>query len=1102
MKTKWGYMRISILHIFLFLSLTALAQTTDIRFEHLSVEQGFSQSMVKCITRDRYGFMWFGTDDGLNKYDGYKITLYRNDPKNPRSIGSNVIDGIFEDSKGNLWIASNGGGLNLYDRNTNSFIHFYHDDSIPSSLIDNAVTSICEDSKGNIWVGTYRGVDRMIGTTGRFTHYTIDPFQKKEALTEQVNCMILGNDKRLWIGTMGGLAVLNSSTEKFQLYAHDDKNKNSISHNRINALTKDENGNLWIGTHNGLNLMNNTQGSFTHFFNDEKNPNSVAHNYIWSLANDGNGKIWVGTENGLDLFETAKNRFSHHKSIPGDESSLPHNSLRSTYVDNKGILWLGCFAGGIRKYDKKLSQFDLYKPLNSDPATLNIKMVLSLAETRSGDILIGSDGGGLSVFNRKNKRFTHFEFTKDPARGLPAGPAVVTLFANRKNDDFWVGTYNYGLSYFHSATKTFTHYLPGNDDKHLSNGSVYALMEDRNGNLWIGTNEGGVNKFDPTTKTFAKLPIGARDSNHVNNACIRSLYEHIDGNIWIGTYGAGINIYNPSTKKVDYLDKGNSHLSNNIVFSIHRDSRDRIWVGTMGGLNLYDEKTKTFISFTEENGLANNVINDIREDARGFLWLSTKKGITRFDPVTRRFKNYGLYNGLQGYEFSFGAGLTSTTGEIYFGGINGFNVFNPATMRENVDLPAVVITGFQLSNKPVPIGEDSPLKKDISITDTITLSYSKSMLSFDFAALNFTAPEKNQYAYKLEGFDKDWIYCGTQRTATYTNLDPGEYTFRVKASNNDGVWNEKGTSVNIIITPPFWQTWWFKLLAVVALLASGYAVYKIRMRAIDQQRKQLEKQVQERTQSLAQMTLEERKARQEASDANKELERKNRELEQFAYVASHDMQEPLRTISSFVDMLNAQYKDRFDEKAQKYMTYIVQASDRMKVLINDLLEYSRIGRKREAAEVDLNQIVNAVLQDLNKAITDAGAVIEVEELPLITAYPTEIKQLFQNLIINAIKFRKKDSSPKITVAAKRKDGVWKFMVRDNGIGIDPQHADRIFVIFQRLHTRNEYEGSGIGLSHCKKIAELHKGRIWVESTPGEGSTFFFTVKENYQTALS
>jgi signal transduction histidine kinase/streptogramin lyase len=802
------------------------------------------------------------------------------------------------------------------------------------------------------------------------------------------------------------------------------------------------------------------------------------------LTSAQNNKIWIGTENGLDLFDAEANLFTHYKNVAGDETSLPHNSLRSTYVDDKGTLWLGCVAGGVRKYDKTLSQFDLYRPINS--ATLNIKMIFAFAETSSGSIWVGSDGGGLNLFKPEQREFLHVQYNKnDPEHSLKSN-TVLCLAKNKNNDDLWVGTYDGGLSYYHSSTKTFSHYTQGNDAKHLSDKNVYALMHDSKGNLWIGTNEGGVNILDKSTNTFTKLLSGLRDSSHLNNSCIRCFYEHRDGTIWIGTYGSGVNIYDPATKKFSYLDKGNTDLNNNIVLSIHCDKRGNVWVGTMGGLNLFDEKKKTFTSLTEENGLVNNVISNIQEDDKGFLWLSTKKGISRVDPITKKIRNYGLTNGLQDYEFCRGSGFTSSTGEIYFGGVNGFNVFDPANMPENYLPPPVLITGFQLFNQPVAIAENSPLKKDISITDSITLPSSKSsVFSFDFIALNFTASEKNQYAYMLEGFDKNWIYCGNNRTATYTNLDPGEYVFHVKASNNDGVWNEKGTSITIIITPPFWQTWWFRLLAVLLLFTCVYTFFKIRIRNIHKQKTLLEVQVLERTQSLANMTL--------------ELERKNKELEQFAYVASHDLQEPLRTISSFLDLLHNQYKENFDEKASKYMTFIMQASNRMKVLITDLLEYSRIGRKKESASVDLNQTVKAVLADLNKAISDSGAEITVGELPVIGAYPTEMKQIFQNLIINAIKFRKKDNTPKIEIGAEKKNDLWQFVVKDNGIGIDPNQSERIFMIFQRLHSRNEYEGSGIGLSHCKKIAELHKGKIWVESAPGDGSRFYFTIADLAET---
>lgn len=408
----------------------------------------------------------------------------------------------------------------------------------------------------------------------------------------------------------------------------------------------------------------------------------------------------------------------------------------------------------------------------------------------------------------------------------------------------------------------------------------------------------------------------------------------------------------------------------------------------------------------------------------------------------------------------------------------------------------MVLTDLKLFNKSVLIGaKGSPLKEDISIIKDVTLSYKQSIITFEFAALGYTSPDKNEYAYMLEGFDRDWNYSSNRRRATYTNLNPGTYTFKVKASNNDGVWNESGTSIQLTITPPFWQTWWFKSMAIALCVTAIISIIRYRVGAIHSQKLLLERQVQERTQSLANMTLEERKARQDADEAIKELERKNRELEQFAYVASHDLQEPLRTTSTSAELLLKQYTGKLDERADKYLGFITQSTDRMRVLINDLLEYSRIGKKKELKEIDCNLLLEQVLADLGTAIDEAGAKIKTGNLPVLNGYSTELKLLFQNLIVNAVKFRKKDIRPEIEITTIKTDGYWQFSVRDNGIGMDQQHSDKIFVIFQRLHTRTEYPGSGIGLSHCKKIAELHKGRIWVESKPGQGSTFHFTIRE-------
>ncbi|HWJ25255.1 MAG TPA: two-component regulator propeller domain-containing protein, partial [Flavisolibacter sp.] len=389
------------------------------------------------------------------------------------------------------------------------------------------------------------------------------------------------------------------------------------------------------------------------------------------------------------------------------------------------------------------------RPVNNDPASLSHRMVDCFAENKDGDIWIGTDGGGLNLFHRKTGKFTHLTNEKKKTGGIQSN-TILSLLKSTKDGGIWIGSYDAGLSYYVPKTNSFIYYSKGKDSIHLSDKAVYALMEDNKGQLWIGTNEGGINVLDRNTQTFTKFLSGPMDGDHLSNNCIRALYQHTDGNVWIGTYNSGINIYNPITKRFTYLDKRSSNISNDIVFCIHRDNKGNIWVGTMGGLNLYDEKKQRFISFTEENGLANNVINSIQEDIYGYLWLSTKKGISRFDPLAKKFKNYSLYNGLQSYEFLSGSGFKSSTGEIYFGGVNGFNVFNPEKMPENFSIPPVVITDFQLFNATVPIGEESPLSKHISVADSITLPFGKSVMSFEFAALDYTISEKNQYAYMLE----------------------------------------------------------------------------------------------------------------------------------------------------------------------------------------------------------------------------------------------------------------------------------------------------------------------------------------------------------------
>lgn len=1087
-------MKLVLVCSFLFLFFTTHSQS-NVKFTHITNTDGLSQSTVTAIIKDRYGFMWFGTQDGLNRYDGYNFKIYRHIPKDTTSLRRSHITKLYEDRQGNLWVGTNNGALNMYERKHDHFIHYNEANGGRPGLSQKTVTAIYEDKQNNFWIGTYWRLNLLDRKTGKIEQFGFDPNNPNSISSDGITCIFEDSRNNLWIGTNNGLNIMDRKTKKFKRFFHSN-DEGSLCDNSITAIHEDNKGRLWIGTSNGLNLMNAATGKFTRFQTNHADPLSLFDNQIASIEDADNGSLWIGTRNSLEFMDVTTNRFTHYINNPNLETTLSKSAnITSLYKDPQGILWAGTYNGGINKYDRNLTSFDLYRNNPYDLQSLSFNVVTSLAENTDGNVWIGTAGGGLNLWQRSTNTF--LRYNPDPLnKNSLSSFGVLCLYRSKKTDYLWIGTYGSCIDRFDIATKTFKHYTKGDKPDQLNNNAVYAVYEDSRGYVWMGTNGGGVNVLDQSTGIITKYINDPNDSNTIGGDFVRCFFEDKKGNIWVGSSG-GVSVFNPSTKKFTNYNQNTIDLESDVIYCLYQDRQENIWIGSLGGgLIKLDPQTKKTINYTTNDGLPDNTINGIVEDDNGFIWLSTDYGLSRFDPGKKLFKNMDLNNSLQGYEFSLGACLKTRSGEILFGGVNGFNALHPDNVIQNDIAPPVVISDFKIFNKSLLAKhEDSPLQEDISGTKEITLSYDQSIFSFDFAALSYTAPKKNQYAYKLEGFDKNWIFCGNSRTATYTNLDPGRYVFHVKASNNDGIWNERGTTITIVIRPPFWQTWWFRLLAVIALLATIFTVFKMRMRAVDRQRRQLEHEVQERTQSLAQMTLEERRAREAANEANKELERKNKELEQFAYVASHDLQEPLRTISSFLDLLHNQYKDRFDDKAGKYMTFIMQASDRMKVLIYDLLDYSRIGKKKESASVDLNNTVKAVLADLNKAICDSGAEIEVGELPVIDAYPTEMKQIFQNLVINAIKFRKKDIPPKIKISAERKKEKWQFLVKDNGIGIDPKQSERIFVIFQRLHTRNEYDGSGIGLSHCKKIAELHKGKIWVESTPGEGSSFFFTIKE-------
>lgn len=1081
----------------------AFTQNPHLQFGHIGTDMGLSQSNVISIFQDSRGFMWFGTGDGLNKYDGYKFTVYKYNTENENSPGSNTIMDIAEDKQGNLWLATWAGGLTMFDWKKERFTRYQYNAKDSTGIGNNYINKVLLDHEGNLWIATEGGgINRFDKKNNRFIRYVHDKNDPESLGEDWVKDIVEDKEGNLWIGTKNeGLDLFDKKKKKFRHFHHDDKNKRSLSSDNDWALFVDHKNQLWVGTRGaGLDLFDRKKEEFIHFKNDLHNSNSLSINVIRTINEDEEGNLWIGTENGgLSIFNSGAGTFGNHLQDDADNTSLNDNTIMSVFRDDKGNMWVGTFSGGINFVSKDAKKFSHYRHTSS-PFSLSNNRVLSVFEDSKENLWIGTDGGGMNLFDIKKGTFTaykHDPFNKNSI----CGNHVLHIFED-KDGNLWMGTWGDGISVFNKEKNSFKHFKYNPLDlKGIPGPDIWTISEDADKNIWIGTYGGGLSQYDQEKDSFITYRRGPTDTSGPGSNYVNIIYADKQKNLWIGTNGSGLDLFNKQTKTFTHFshEEGKNSISNNDVLSVTEDSEGNLWIGTSIGLNKMEGKTRKFTNYYIKDGLPGNTITGLLFDEKENLWISTYNGLSRFNPATKNFKNFDISDGLQSNEFKINSCYKSRSGKLYFGGINGFNGFFPDSIKENKYDPPLVFTDFKLFNKQVPINDKnnnkSILKQSITDTKELVLSYDQSVITFEFASLNYVFQNKKQYAYMLEGFDKDWNDIGTKHTATYTNLDPGKYIFKVRGLNNDGNWSSVIASVQLTITPPFWLTWWFKVAVLISIAGAAFGFYKFRIKVIEAQKRKLQYKVNEQTLQLLQSTEEEHRARQEAEQSNIELERKNKELEQFAYVASHDMQEPLRTTSSFVELLQQQYKGRLDEKADKYLSFIAQSSDRMKVLIKDLLDYSRIGHKKEFEKVDCNNTLKEVLADLSTVINETGARIDSEKLPFVHGYPTELKQLFQNLVTNAIKFRKKNSAPQINISAKETGGYWRFAVKDNGIGIEEQHNSRIFEIFQRLHTRTEYEGSGIGLSNCKKIVELHKGRIWVESVSGCGSTFYFTLQQ-------
>lgn len=1076
-------------------SIFKLSGKDNITFDHLAVEDGLPHGYVNVIIQDRQGFMWFGTQSGLSRYDGYRFTNYYHNPNNDNSLSDNKIWSLYEDMESNLWIGTQN-GLNKFDLLTETFTRYYHDPQDPNSLSNNEVRVIYQDKSGTYWIGTANGLNQRIdlkdsaintrevndGNQLSFKRYLPDIHTPGTIRNGFINVIYEDRFNALWIGVghydanKGGLHKYNKATDTFYSYDRDDNDPGSLSDNWVTAIHEDKRGNLWIGTNGGLNKFDPQTETFSVRRGNYKESYSISKDWIKCIWEDDENNIWFGTwEGGINKLDPATNILTDYTYDPLDPKSLSHNVVFNIYEDRSGIFWLGTWGGGVNKFKPSGSPFSNYNRFGQGPGSSFINEVTAIYEDQSRDQLWIGTKIDLTLFDRQEQtgkvllqRETVYAINQDASGTI------------------WVGCED-GIFTFDSNGNLRHQYLEDSVDQHgLSTRGVNSIFLDSEDIIWVGSAK-ALNKFDPQTNTFTQYQYDTVNPESPSND-VHTIYEDKSGTFWLATLN-GLNKFDRKTTTFTHHQSASDQLSgliDNNIETLYEDKSGTLWLGNNNGLSkmVVKDGAASFTNYTTADGLPGNIIAGILEDGSGNLWISTNYGLCVFNPRENRFKVYYKEDGLPGNMFNARANFQNATGEMYFGGNNGFMVFHPDSIIKKSHIAPVVLTGFKKFNKTVSL--DTAITK----VQTIRLPYDENVFSLEFASLDYTNPEKNQYAYKLEGFSEDWINTGNKRDATFTNLDPGTYTFRVKGSNYDGIWNENGASLHILIMPPWWRTWWAYLLYVIM---AGAILYSLRR--YDLHRQRLKHQLE---MELAH---------------SEQLQEVDRMKSRFFANISHEFRTPLTLILGPLE--NWMKDQNTTESLKPQFKMMHNNATRLRQLINQLLELAKLEAgavKLQAANGDIAQFLHRILATFSSLAERKQITFELNNAPLVNSSGLsainiyfdreKLEQVFYNLLSNAFKFTPTGGKISVAVAVGSDNGkllpaestISEFIeirISNTGPGIPAGKLQKIFDRFYQAEddSTRKHEGTGIGLALVKELVELHHGAVSATSVVDETTTF-------------